>query len=91
MAAFFQFLFSFILNKYPFRYLRVQALANSRNDQLNNELNQASCDSKIQPGITYYYYGLDSNNKYLSLIKPQEMKIQNSNLQFLGGILDELF
>jgi hypothetical protein len=66
--------------------LRGKVLATSNKDILNNELNLASCDSQIHEGLTYYYYKIDANNKYLSLIKPDEMKIRNSNHQFLGGI-----
>jgi hypothetical protein len=65
--------------------LRDQFLESSKNEQLNNELNHASCDSKIQPGFIYFYYKAELNNKYLSLVKPAEMKIQNPNHEFLGG------
>ena len=65
--------------------MRDQFLESSKNEQLNNELNHASCDSKIQPGFIYFYYKTELNNKYLSLVKPAEMKIKNSNHEFLGG------
>ena len=65
--------------------MRGQVLTTSNKDILNNELNLASCDSQIHGGLTYYYYKIDANNKYLSLITPDEMKMRNSNHQYLGG------
>ncbi|PAA92545.1 hypothetical protein BOX15_Mlig011775g1, partial [Macrostomum lignano] len=54
------------------RHLQEEALKTLEEAQLDAELHHAACNLVKKPGTTYYYYERPSQQKYLSLVSPEE-------------------